>query len=200
MTRWTWIGFAVLGAVVIASVLVPTGLSDDIRPGATVVAPTALPRAEADYYEALAPRLERAALGAGALVAIGERRSRNLLEIRAAQDRMDESLDALDLLLANRPPPTRFARSVETYRDGSAAVREAMSEARAAFLRFDWDRVAAAYEVAGEGAATLRRATSELGTAAGRPESATPDSPTKLDRVTHPGPADDPLGTAADVL
>lgn len=190
MTRWAWLGFAMVGAVALASVLVPNAWPEEVRPGAPVVAPAALPTAEAAYYEALAPRLDRAALDADALVEIGNRRSRNLLEIRAAQDRMDESLDALDLLLAKRPPPPRFASSVGAYRHGSTSVREAMTEAQAAFLRFDWDRVAAAYDRAGNGAAALHRAERELAVAVGRAASTTPGSPPPEERATVAGEED----------
>jgi len=88
---------------------------------------------------------------------------------------MDQSLDDLDAFLATRPPPRRFTSSLTTYRAGATAVRDAMDEARAGFVRFDWDRVAVAYDLVETGAARIRRAASDLAAAAGGASEATPE-------------------------
>lgn len=176
MTRWGWLGVVALTALAIVSVLAPGSAGRRAPLRATPVASAGPPAAETVYRKALAPRIERAALDADALVEIGERRSRNLLEIRAAQNRMGDSLAAIDLLLANRPPPADLQSSISGYWEGAEALREAMTEAQAGFVRLDWERVAAAYERAGTGAAALHRAERLLASAAGGP-SATPGPP-----------------------
>lgn len=177
MTRWGWLGFMALTALAILSVLTPGGVGRQAPLRVTPVATAGRATAETGYRKALAPRFERAALDADALVEIGERRSRNLLEIRAAQNRMSNSLAAIDLLLANGPPPKGLQTSISGYREGAEAMREAMTEAQAGFVRLDWDRVAAAYERAETGAAALHRAERLLASAAAG-ASATPGPPT----------------------
>lgn len=176
MTRWTWVTLAVLGGLATASVLLETAPRNRPLPRMTNVASTALAPEEASFYEEVSPRLTRASLEAAALAEIGERRSRNLLEIRSAQDRMDQSLDDLDALLATRPPPPRFASSLANYREGAGTVRAAMDEAQAGFVRFDWDRVGAAYDLVETGGATLRGAARDLAAAAGGAADATPEA------------------------
>jgi hypothetical protein len=174
VTRGRWLALGLAVALATASVLVTPGPQNRTVPTATVVAPAALPPAEAAYFSEVAPRLARASLDAAVLTEIGERRSRNLLEIRDAQTKMDRALDDLDAILAARPPPPRFAPSLATYRKGAAAIRDAMDEAQAGFVRFDWDRVAAASDLAETGAAGLRRSRDELAAAAGHPVGGTP--------------------------
>lgn len=176
MTRWTWVALALLGGLATASVILETAPGNRPLPRMTTVAATSLTPNEASFFKAVSPRLTQALLDAAALAEIGERRSRNLLEIRAAQDRMNQSLDDLDALLATRPPPRRFASSLATYRQGATAVRDAMDEAQAGFVRFDWDRVAVAYDLAETGAAQIRRAASDLAAAAGGDVEATPET------------------------
>lgn len=180
MTRWTWVALALLGGLATASVVVETAPRNRPLPPLTAVAAASLTPNEASFFGAVSPRLTRASLDAAALAEIGERRSRNLLEIRAAQAQMNQSLDDLDGFLAARPPPPRFASSLTTYRQGATAVRDAMDEAEAGFVRFDWDRVAVAYDLVETGAARLRRAANDLAAAGGAgettPEPATPSA------------------------
>ena len=140
---------------------------DEERVGPTVEPPAALPAAEAAYYAALAPPLRAAVAEARSLVALGERKSRNLLAIRAAQERMTGVLDDIDALLRSGPTPDRFTPAVHAYGRGAAAVRAAMDDAQAGLMRFDWERVARATEVMGQGAAELARASNLLDAAAG---------------------------------
>jgi hypothetical protein len=143
------------------------------RASATVVPPAALPAADAAQYASLAPPLRDAVAEARSLVALGERKSRNLLEIRAAQGRTSDLLDEIDELLRARPIAERFVGAVQAYRRGAAAVRQAMKDAQTGFVRLDWDRVARATAVMGQGASELGRASDLLDAAAGT-ASATP--------------------------
>lgn len=177
MTRGTWIGVALVGVLAAASVIVAPGRQSRAVPPGAAVAPAALSPAEAAFFRDVAPRLSRAARDAAALTEIGKRRSRNLLEIRNAQTEIDRTLDDLDAILARRPPPALFVPSLLTYRTGATAIRDAMDEAQAGFVRFDWDRVAAAYDLAETGAGNLRRAGEEITAAAGRLPSGTPAPP-----------------------
>ena len=126
------------------------------------VAPTAPPSAALDptavtAYDELSPKLRAAAAQAAALVDLGEERSRNLFAIRAAQREMTDRLAAADEVAA-RPFPARFALALAAYRTGAETSRQAMVEAESAFLRFDWERVAAATALLTEGATALDRA------------------------------------------
>lgn len=166
MTRWTWLAIALAAGLATASVLVSTTPRAERPPPETTDAPTALTPTESDFYRNVAPRLSQASRDADTLVEIGRRRSRNLLEIRDAQDRMDQTMKGIDAALGRDTPPL-FRPTLATYRGSTVAIREAMDEAQAGFLRFDWDRVAAAYKLAETGAADLRRAREELAVAAG---------------------------------
>jgi hypothetical protein len=126
-----------------------------------------LPVAEATYYRGLVPLVRAAAEEGAALVALGERQERNLLTIRAAQGRMEERLAAVDEFAATQPTPDRFAAALARYREGAVAVRRAIAEASAGFVRLDWDRVARASSLMGRGAAILRQAELMLDEAVG---------------------------------
>lgn len=147
-----------LVALTVASVLTTASSPRPSRPSAQGAGAVAV----RGYASALAPRLSAAADQAAALAALGERRSRNLLEIRSAQSRMEETLAAVDTIAAAGPPPASAVSAVASYRSGAALVRDAMDEAQAGFLQFDWDRVATAYEDLDAGAAQLRRARDQL--------------------------------------
>lgn len=112
--------------------------------------------------KSLSPRLTAAAEQARALADLGQRRSRNLLEIRSAQTRMNDALSAVDDLIAGQPIPPPLAPALDGYGASAATVREAMAEAQAGFVRFDWDRVAAAYEQMSAGATGLQRAADDI--------------------------------------
>lgn len=112
----------------------------------------------ADFRAGFRPLLERAASDAGVLLNLGESRERNLLRIRAGQEAMSNSLAAADAWLVAHPPAAADEPAIEAYRDGAAAIRKAMEEAQAGFLRFDFDRVAVATETMWQGAAALERA------------------------------------------
>ncbi len=113
----------------------------------------------ADTFRAgFLPLLEQAAANAQALVAMGESRERNLLRIRAAQEAMSSSLAAADAWLADQQPPAPVEPAIAAYRPGAAAIRTAMSEAEAGFLRLDFDRVVRATVTLRQGAADLARA------------------------------------------
>ncbi|MCA9880154.1 MAG: hypothetical protein KC442_20310 [Thermomicrobiales bacterium] len=97
-------------------------------------------------------------LSAGeALVDLGERRERNLLVVRQRQSAMIAALDATDAWLAQHPAAADDP-AVAAYRTGSTRIRAAMAEAQAAFLRFDWDAIAAANDTLRQGVADLTTA------------------------------------------
>jgi hypothetical protein len=136
-----------------------------------------LPPAEAAYYRGLAPLIRAAGEEAAELVALGERRERNLLTIRAAQGRMEDRLRAVEQFAAGHTTPARFAVAMATFGEGATAIRQAMAEARAGFLHLDWTRVAQALTVMARGATTLDRAALLLDAAAMPAPGATPSGP-----------------------
>lgn len=142
----------------------------------SVAPPSALPRAEARLYAALLGRIRPAAAEAQSLVQLGESRSRNLLAIRSAQARMSALLDAIDAFIESAPATERFDDALAAYRTGSISIRDAMDEAQAAFLRFDWDRVAAATSTLDRGASDLRRSVALLYAAAGETPEESPSA------------------------
>lgn len=155
LTRPGFVGLLLLVALAIGAI----GLTASAQRPTASRPVSAFPRGDdVAYVAALAPRVAAAADQARALAALGERRSRNLLEIRSAQSTMESALAAVEKVAAARPVPTEVELALEAYRTGAAAVRTAMSEARAGFLRFDWDRVAAANEQMASGAERLNRA------------------------------------------
>ena len=178
--RWWLLAIAV--AVVAAGGLVGDlgrPPNDDFPLESRMIASPGLPEADAAYYGELAPLVRAASDEAFALVALGERRERNLLTIRAAQGRMEERLRAVEAFIAARPSPARFVDALTTFGDGAVIVRAAMNEARAGFLRFDWERVARATALMEQGATVLVQANGALdravgvgllATPAGRPE------------------------------
>lgn len=93
---------------------------------------------------------------------MGESRERNLLRIRAGQEAMTASLAAADAWLAMHPPAASDDLAIATYRNGAAAIRKAMAEAQAGFLRFDFDRVARATATLNAGAVELALASEIL--------------------------------------
>jgi hypothetical protein len=172
---------ACLGVAAVA-VIVGVTLRQGVERGSIPASPVAssppaeawLALAEATYEGGLEPLLQAAADEAAALAALGERRERNLLTIRAAHGRMEERLAAVDEFAATQPTPDRLAAALMTYREGAVAVRRAMAEAQAGFVRLDWDRVARATVLMGQGAAALRRAERLLDEAAGVATAGTP--------------------------
>ena len=159
---------AVVGALVAAVAWPPAGEEAPVAASP----PPALSADEAAFYGELMPRLRAAAEQAHELANLGESRSRNLLAIRTAQRRMNDRLGAVDAVAADAASD-RFAPALAAYRGGARAVRAAMEEAQAGFVRLDWDRVARATALMARGTAELDRAVALLeGAASVR---ATPD-------------------------
>lgn len=114
---------------------------------------------DAAYYDAVLPALIGVAEEANFLAELGQRHSRNLFEIRAGQQRMNDRLTAADDLVADGDTPTQFGPAMQSYRVGAATVRDAMRQAQAGFLRFDWNQVATASLMMSDGATRLQGAT-----------------------------------------
>jgi hypothetical protein len=143
----------IAGAVAMRYVGMPADSPMPGEPSGTVSVPSA------DAFRAgFLPLLTQAAADAQVLVAIGESRERNLVRIHAEQEAMANSLAAADSWLASHQPPASDESAIAAYSHGAAAIRTAMSEAQAGFLRFDFERVARATETLTAGADSLQRA------------------------------------------
>ena len=94
---------------------------------------------------------------ADALVDLGDRRERNLLVVGQRQSAMNAALNAADAWLSQQPGHEDDP-AVAAYRAGAADIRQAMIDAQAAFLRFDWDGVAVANDTLKQGAAHISMA------------------------------------------
>ncbi|MEZ4563396.1 MAG: hypothetical protein R2853_11715 [Thermomicrobiales bacterium] len=102
-------------------------------------------QATASFAESFREHLALIQGAAAALVDLGERRERNLLVISQRQAAMNAALDATDAWL-DQQPDRKDDPAVAAYRTGADEIRQAMSDAQSAFLRFDWDGVAAAHD------------------------------------------------------
>jgi hypothetical protein len=140
-----------------------------VSPAVPAASPAATPADEC--RSALLPLVARAAAEASELVALGERKERNLFTLRDAQQAMEASLAPVDTWLAAHPPPAACAAAAAAYTEGAAMVRAAMDEAWAGFLRLDFGRVARAVATMRAGEGALRRAVSIL---SGEAPTATP--------------------------
>ncbi len=161
----------ILGVVVLlglagVTILLSTQSAPPVVAPAAVASPPSLTGEERAFYEAVSPELRAAAAEARQLTTKGEERDRNLFAIRAGQGRLRDHLAALDEHFAGAVPE-RFAPVVATYKLAVVDIRASMSQAEGAFLRFDWDAVAAATELMAKGTAQLETAVVRLDGAAG---------------------------------
>jgi len=132
----------------------PAGDSSPARPSASPAANGT----DDGFRVGFLPLLEDAAANARVLVATGEARDRNLLRVRSQQEAMWGSLDAADAWLDANPAPDRFISAEAAYREGATAIRTAMDDAQAAFLRLDFARVARAIKTLERGEAAITSA------------------------------------------
>jgi hypothetical protein len=134
----------------------------EVDVGTPPPAATALSAEEQAYYDYVAPRLRELAAQARALARLGEEKSRDLFQIQARGDRLDELISEIAAYGREHGIPPRFAGAAAGFAEGARLVRQAMDESHAGFTRFDWDRVAAAVPVFLEGADRLDTAAAEL--------------------------------------
>jgi len=165
MTRWIAAGTLLLlvASIPVLAMRLPRP-AGGISPSGSPASPSAAV-IDDTFSAAFLHLVGRAVADAGVLVATGESRERNLLRIRGQQEAMLRSLTAADAWLAEHPPPPAFMPAATAYHDGAMTIRDAMDEAQAGFLRFDFDRVARATEAMKQGNAALRLAAARLGAA-----------------------------------
>lgn len=149
-------------------------VGETIDPGTPMPAAPSLTVEEAAFYGYVAPRLRAVAAEAQELAALGREKSRNIVELRRRGDRIDEVSGQIDEYVAVHGVPVRFSSANDEYGTGMMDVRQAIEESRAAFVSFDWDRVARAVVVMESGADDLARASDDLELAAGKSATASP--------------------------
>lgn len=142
-------------AALLLGLWVAAPMGDDAPP---LLAASPVPIEASAFRAGFLPLLHDAVAKARELVVIGETREHNLFRIRAEQDAMETALAAADVWVTAHPPPPGDELAVAAYREGAAAIRLAMQEGQAGFLRFDFDRVARATETLEQGAAAVERA------------------------------------------
>ena len=173
---------AILGtaAVILAGVLLlatPVGnrlLPDDELAVGTAVPADTLAAQEAAFYEYVAPRLTALAGETAELARMGAEKDRNLFAFQSRGEALTELLDEVDAYLVANPSPVRLAAFEGEYVRGSGLARRGMNEARAGFVRLDWDRVARATGLFDDGVVALRAAAAALAAAAGVAATASP--------------------------
>ena len=79
---------------------------------------------------------------------------------------MNAALDSTDAWL-NQQTEHQDDPAVAAYRTGANLIRQAMADAQSAFLRLDWDGVAAANDTLKQGAASVAAAQDLLASADG---------------------------------
>jgi hypothetical protein len=134
---------------------------------------------EAAFYAFVEPRLRALTAEVNAAAELGQSKSRNLFAFQRHGAQIRDLSDELDGYLAEHVPPPRFAAAIAQYRQGVAAVRQAMGEAQSGLLRLDWTRVATAIPVMSSGATDVSAALIQLENAAGIQRRATA-SPTSV--------------------
>lgn len=134
-----------MNARILLLLLVAAGLAVGLRtraPGPSPITDSPV-TATPTFAEGFLQHLSTVQIAADALVELGESRERNLLVVGQRQSAMNAALNSTDAWLtqqgANESDP-----AVATYRIGAAMIRQAMSDAQSAFLRLDWDGIAAA--------------------------------------------------------
>jgi hypothetical protein len=133
-----------------------------------------LPPEDQAFYAYVGPRLRDLAAESERLAELGREKSRNLIELQRRGDRVTELGKQIDAYASAHPVPASFANAYTRYQAGIAAVRRAMDQTRAAFARFDWNRVAQAVTIMERGASNLSTAAQLLEAAAGAPLPSTP--------------------------
>jgi hypothetical protein len=147
---------------------------DPLDPGTPLPASTQLSASDRTFYDALAPKFRSIATESQELSKLGKEKSRNLIELERRSNRVDSIAAEVNAYLATHPTPAIFAKPVQRYRAGVAAVQQGISQSRAAFTTFNWSEVAKAVEIGARGADNLSIAVQEFEIAAGEPLSASP--------------------------
>lgn len=180
-----WVGSAAVvtfvaltAGIIVAREDIADRFVDDAEPKPSTSPPPGLSADEQAFYAFVAPRLARISAESEELVDLAEERSRNLLELQTRGERIDEGAQEIDDYVSAHGVPDRFAAAHHQYRQGIAGIRAGMEEARTGFLRFDWDRVAAAVDRFTEGADDLAAALEALHRAAGVEPQPSPRSST----------------------
>jgi len=113
---------------------------------------------ERAFYDSVVMRLRAVTAESEALVALGQARSRNILELQRRSDRVEQITTQIDEFIAASGIPDRFTEAVAHYVAGIKAVRAAESATRTGFLSFGWDAIDRAVEGMASGAMNLRTA------------------------------------------
>lgn len=134
----------------------------------------ALTTDEDAFYRYVGTRLRALTAESAKLAALGEGRSRNVLELQARANRIDDLSGQIDRYLAATPIPARFEAAVASYRAGIAVMRKGMDATKTAFSRFNWDGVAAGLATFETGNAQVEQGFWLLQQAAGLAPAGTP--------------------------
>lgn len=149
--------------------------------GASLPTAVALTAEDDAFYRFVGTRLRALTAESSKLVALGESRSRNVVELQARANRIDDISAQIDGYLEATPIPSRFGGVVASYRSGIAAMRSGIAATKSAFLRFDWDGVAAGLKTFETGVAQVASAFGLLQRAAGvAPGTPSPETAAEL--------------------
>lgn len=153
----------------IEELVVQPASNETVLPTAQAVSPE-----ERAFYDFVGPRLRSMTAEARELNRMGQERSRDLIGLQVRSDRVFKLAAEVDEYVAARPVPPRFAGAVAQFQAAVAAMRTGSDQARSAFLRFDWNAIAAGLATFGTGADELDAAYAQLRATVGAPATPSP--------------------------
>lgn len=156
--------------LIIAAIAIGVTTDSSSRIGEIVVPPAtvtlATPEARTDeeraYLDVVLPLTERLVGEGRLLTALGTERSRNVFELTVRADRFQgiaNEIRAFETTAGVPPGLTWFSTALHDDLDDAEA---AIDEAKAAFVRFDWDTVQTAVTAFGEAVDAIASATTLL--------------------------------------
>jgi hypothetical protein len=112
---------------------------------------------EQAFYDAVVPKMQVVGAEASVLVEMGRAHSRNILELQARGNRVNENAAKVSSYANQHGVPARFMPAYAQFAEGIQLLKTAMDNSRQGMLTFDWDKVAASISVfeAGEKAVNL---------------------------------------------
>jgi hypothetical protein len=121
---------------------------------------------EQEFFDAVVPRMFVVTAEANVLAELGKAHSRNLFELQARGNRVEENASKIEAYATVHGVPSRFEPAYGTFSDGVALLRTAMSESRQGMLTLNWDRVADSIGIFESGADEVSSATNSIKQAA----------------------------------
>jgi hypothetical protein len=135
--------------------------------GTVAPAVAAITPEERVFYIYVGNNMQELEAEAAKLAALGDSKSRNVVELQVRANRIDAISGEIDSYLATHPTPLRFQNSMDAYRAAVAQMRAGINGTKSAFVKFDWNGVTAGLRVFKAGSSRLNDASAALVSEAG---------------------------------